>query len=318
MSMKQYVTVATLAAVTGLGASIASAQITIPTVRVGNPGNAADPATGDVYGSVASSYNIGATEVTNRQYAAFLNATARVGSNDLYDIQMSGGQFGGITRSGPVNAQTYATVGGREDWPVNFVDFWAAARFANWLHNGQPTGGRFGNTTEDGAYTITDSAILNNSISRNANWTWAVASRDEWHKAAYHQPAIAGGDADGYWRYPTASNSISATDVNSIEASIFRPTAVGSFNIPSYYGTFDQGGNVWEWTEERAGNGRAILGGSFNFFHSATQAGAVSGTSSTTRFSYLGFRVVQVPAPGSAAVLALAGTLAVRRRRAAV
>ena len=41
------------------------------------------------------------------------------------------------------------------DWadrPVNYVSFWDAARFANWLHNGQPTGAQGAGTTEDGAY----------------------------------------------------------------------------------------------------------------------------------------------------------------------
>ncbi len=41
------------------------------------------------------------------------------------------------------------------DWaegPVNWVSFWDAARFVNWLHNGQPTGAQGLGTTEDGAY----------------------------------------------------------------------------------------------------------------------------------------------------------------------
>ena len=40
------------------------------------------------------------------------------------------------------------------DWanrPVNWVSFWDAARFANWLNNGQPTGTQGPATTEAGA-----------------------------------------------------------------------------------------------------------------------------------------------------------------------
>ena len=55
--------------------SIASAQITIPTVPIGIPGNAPDPTTG--FGSVAYTYNIGTTEVTNSQDAEILNARAK-------------------------------------------------------------------------------------------------------------------------------------------------------------------------------------------------------------------------------------------------
>ena len=129
MSMKSFISVAALAAVTGLGASVASAQITIPTVRIGNPGNAADPTTG--FGSVAYTYNIGSTEVTNAQYAAFLNAKAASDPFALYNTNMAG-SVGGITRSGSAGSYTYATVSGRANNPVNYVSFWDATRFANW------------------------------------------------------------------------------------------------------------------------------------------------------------------------------------------
>jgi len=59
----------------------AQAAITIETVSVGNAGNAADTST---YGAVAYSYDIGKYEVTNTQYAAFLNAKAETDPNGLY------------------------------------------------------------------------------------------------------------------------------------------------------------------------------------------------------------------------------------------
>ncbi|MFY7808318.1 MAG: SUMF1/EgtB/PvdO family nonheme iron enzyme, partial [Fimbriimonadaceae bacterium] len=185
MSVKSFINVAALAAVIGLGASFASAQITIPTGSIGHPGNAAD-STG--YGSVAYTYNIGTTEVTNAQYAAFLNAVATTDTNALYNNSMAG-PFGGITRSGSPGSYTYATVSGRANNPVNFVSFWDACRFANWLHNGQPTGAQNNATTETGAYTLTLSGTNANTITRNAGWLWAVTSENEWYKAAYHQPA---------------------------------------------------------------------------------------------------------------------------------
>jgi formylglycine-generating enzyme required for sulfatase activity len=40
------------------------------------------------------------------------------------------------------------------DWadrPVNYVSWGDAARFANWLHNGQPSGAQDLTTTEEGA-----------------------------------------------------------------------------------------------------------------------------------------------------------------------
>ncbi|MBX3384356.1 MAG: hypothetical protein KF864_12695 [Phycisphaeraceae bacterium] len=61
MSTKLFVCAAALAAVTGVAVSAASAQVTIPTVAIGNPGNATDPTTG--LGTVDYAYRIGATSM---------------------------------------------------------------------------------------------------------------------------------------------------------------------------------------------------------------------------------------------------------------
>jgi formylglycine-generating enzyme len=67
------------AAVVGLSlAGVASATVNIETVLVGNAGNAADTATGSLYGSVGYDYRIGTYEVKAVQYTAFLNAVAGV------------------------------------------------------------------------------------------------------------------------------------------------------------------------------------------------------------------------------------------------
>ena len=65
--------------------------ITIDTVTVGDPGNAADThhsgTTG--YGSVSYTYNIGKYEVTAGQYTAFLNAVAKTDTYGLYNTDMA-------------------------------------------------------------------------------------------------------------------------------------------------------------------------------------------------------------------------------------
>jgi hypothetical protein len=238
MSKQRIFGVAALAAVTGAGASIASAIVTIPTVPIGNPGNAPDPITG--LGSVSYVYNIGTYEVTNAQYAAFLNAVAATDTHSLYKPNMAS-SLGGILRSGASGSFVYAPISGRESNPVNYITLWDAFRFANWLHNGQPTGPQDSSTTEDGAYTITGIPY----VVRNANWLWSVTNVNEWYKAAYHQPANQGGDTDSYWLYPTSSNVTPTSAQANYNNTINNTTPVGSY-AANYYGAFDMAGNVWE------------------------------------------------------------------------
>lgn len=183
MLKKQFIGVAAFSAFAILGGHAAVGSINIPTAAVGNPGNAADSTPNGPFGSVAYTYEVATTEVTNAQYTEFLNAVAFDDVNSLYSTGMAG-SFGGINRSGFIGAFTYSTIPGRENNPVNFVSFWDAARFANWLHNGQPFGTQNAGTTEDGAYTLTATGITNNTVTRNAGWQWAVASADEWYKAS--------------------------------------------------------------------------------------------------------------------------------------
>ena len=53
-----------------------ASAVTIDFVTVGDPGNACDVQSQGCFGSVAQTYLISKTEVTNAQYAEFLNAKA--------------------------------------------------------------------------------------------------------------------------------------------------------------------------------------------------------------------------------------------------
>jgi formylglycine-generating enzyme required for sulfatase activity len=313
MLTRRFVPVAAFATITALGATVAMAGVTIPTVPIGNPGNAPD-STG--YGSVAYTYNIGSTEVTNAQYAAFLNAVAATDTNSLYNTNMAG-SFGGITQSGSPGTYTYATIAGRANNPVNYVSFWDAARFANWLHNGQPTGPQGNATTEDGAYTLTASGIAANTVTRNGGWQWAVASGNEWYKAAYHQPASQGGDSDDYWLYPTSSNTApTALQANYVPAGIGNTTPAASY-APNFYGCYDMAGNVYEWNDSIAsGPFRGpFWGGAFDNIAGWLTPLNTSISLPTTEREQFGFRVVQIPGPSSLVLLALGGCGVARRRR---
>ena len=125
-------------------------------VTVGNPGNTGEWS-GESYGgygpdricgAVDYAYNIGKYEVTAGQYCEFLNAVAATDTHGLYAPNMNSHSYGcQITQNGSSGSHTYDFSGrpnGTEaDWanrPVNYVSWGDAARFCNWLHNGQPTG----------------------------------------------------------------------------------------------------------------------------------------------------------------------------------
>ena len=307
-------------------APLPASGVTINTVPVGNLGNPGDTVVMDDlttgYGSVAYNYRIGTTEVTNAQYAVFLNAKAASDPLGLYNTDMgSVSLFGGITRSGSSPSYTYATIAGRGDMPVNYVNWYDSIRFANWLHNGQGSG-----DTETGAYTLDGgTATPSNglSITRNAGATWFLTSEDEWYKAAYYDPS-----GSSYFVYPTASNAVpiaqappgGSNSANYDWAAVGDLTDVGAYtSSDSPYGTFDQAGNLWEWNEALVfGLFRGLRGGSFSgFLSNALLASTRNINNPPDEIADVGFRVATVPEPSSIilAAFGFAALLAFGRRR---
>jgi formylglycine-generating enzyme len=263
-----------------LNSSVTARGVTIAMVPIGNAGNLPDTRNYSA-GSVAYNYRIGKYEVTAGQYTEFLNAVAKTDTNGLYHLNMANpiSMLGAnIQRSGSAPNYSYSVASDWADRPVNYVDFWDAARFVNWLHNGQPTGPQGPGTTEDGAYlNIGDQA----TFSRQPGAKYFIPTDDEWYKAAYHNQAA--GTASSYFDYPTGTNIEPGLDITEstnpgnnanyydTDFLIGRPygrTKVGEFYLSqSTYGTFDQGGNVWEWTETTIQSFAEIRirGGSFSF-----------------------------------------------------
>jgi formylglycine-generating enzyme len=317
--------------IVSLSLVVAAQSATIDLVPVGNPGNANDPATGK--GGVDHSFLMGKFEITAGQYTEFLNAVAKTDAYELYcppmDIDLyplNGGCD--IKRTGSSGNYSYSVAPEWANRPVNYTSWGDAARFCNWLYNGQPTGSQNLSTTESGSYYLngaTSSTQLM-SVVRNPNATWVIPSENEWYKAAYHKND---GITGNYWLYPTGinaepSNVLTDPDVgNSINfckngfytigAPYYR-TAIGEFeNAASPYGTFDQGGNVAEWTETTrfpTYDSRILRGGSYGD-QSASELSSlkIKYYNSDPNIGVVGFRVAYIPEP-SDFILILSGAVA--------
>ncbi len=307
-----------------LGMTVGHA-ITIDTVTVGDAGNPND-STG--YGGVSYEYDIAVTEVNLFQYTSFLNAVAATDPYGLYNTNMgTDTNVAGITRSGTSGSYTYSVIG-TGDRPVTYVSWFDAARFSNWVANGQPTGAQGNATTENGAYTLNGATsgvgFTKNAINPNTGTTttWWIPSENEWYKAAYYQPAAQGGDGDGYWLYPTASNSIAGNTIGVADSANYFDgdyakdqnglpsylTAGGAYtNSGSYYGTYDQGGNVWEWNDAVIGSTRGLRGGSWNNYDNILQSSIRDNYPPPNESSNVGFRVASVPEPSTYVLFALGG-----------
>lgn len=313
----------------------------LETVPVGNPGNTADTRYNgglrpEGYGRVDYEYRIGRFEVTAGQYTEFLNTVAKTDTYGLYYGGMFSDSYGcRIARTGNQGSYMYSVAAEWANRPVNFVNWGDAARFANWLHNGQRSGAQDLATTEDGSYFLdgaTSQATLL-AVTRKPGATWVIPSENEWYKAAYYK---GGSLSAGYWDYPTSSNEAPAQDLGDVSGNNANhytfpytypidagkyTTMVGEFqNSESPFGTFDQGGNVWEWNEAvYDGWARGFRGGSF-FDLDAIEtdnlhAAALSGSDPENWCEgNTGFRMVLIPEPGTLGLFAVALGL-VRRRR---
>ena len=117
-------------------------------------------------------------------------------------------------------SQNYTVVSGMENKPVCYINWYNAARYANWLSNGKPVGTQSATTTENGAYQLTGNTgnpILNTTNpNTGAPPAYYLPSRNQWHKAAYYK---AGSTNAGYWTYGNSSDSLTPAYLfgNSIE-----------------------------------------------------------------------------------------------------
>lgn len=132
----------------------------------------------------------------------------------LWNSNMGSNVHGGISRSGSPGSYTYSVRTADSGFnngqsmgnmPVNFVSFWDAARFTNWLTTGD---------TETRVYVLTEQGIADNTITRDAT-AWANGG-----------VAIARRKSARSFTPPTQSNRSTARFEKSAATAIFFPLLI--------------------------------------------------------------------------------------------
>lgn len=265
----------------------AGRDVVVDFVTVGDAGN---PADANGFGRVDYEYMIGRYEITIEQYCVFLNHVAKSDPYGLYKEKMTNdSSIVAIERFGTDGGYSYHVIGEAPAAhtaaavmldprrPIGCVSWTSAARFCNWLHNGQGNA-----STETGAYAL--NGMHDQRVPREKNARFFLPNEDEWYKAAYYDPAFAAGG--GYWAFATRSNENpyrwkalgqAQMDRKSLELPNIANWGWGGDswdnlapvdlfpNATSAYGCHCMSGNVAEWVEPKGNfsHSHGIIRGGF-------------------------------------------------------
>ncbi len=296
-------------------------------VHVGN----ADYLSPSVYrhGVVRYPYLIGATEVSNQQWADMLNRAGAeaAGQKCLYRDVMSDGVVGGLRREVVDGRVHFAAKPGWERRPVTYVNWYAGAYYANYLHYLRTPDpgddGQLEGTDTRGAYDTRAFPACGESAAapgrlparRNPGALVFLPSVDEWYKAAYFDRQKF--SSYKYWQYPTLTDvppnnlappgdRFSANyqrDEHLAEGAPWYVSEVDAYpDARSAYGTWGQAGNVWEWVEDWRSRGdgdcwrcnewtRGLMGGSFNYIHIGLHASNLDPGAPHQTYPFYGLRM---------------------------
>ena len=236
--------------------------VTIDMVTVGNPGNAPDTRY-DAAGLAPSATSTRSASTKSRPASTPSSSTPWPRPTPTGFTTRDGRSRwcvgANIQQIGSSPDYSYSVAADWADRPVNYVSFWDAARFANWLHNGQPTGPQGPGTTEDGAYHNVGNQDLfgRNPGARSSSRPRTSGTRrpttirmPDWPPVTStirreRTPHRARPDRSQEPTEQLRTSTGPLFDWQSVLSHAGRRIRVSD----SPYGTFDQGGNVFEWNE---------------------------------------------------------------------
>ena len=230
------------------------------------------------YEVTLSAFRMSKYEITNAQYAAFLNAKG-IGSDGIwaaapvYPTQalIYADNYSGLTYSG----SQWVPVAGYENAPVINVTWYGATEYATYIGGTLPTEAQWEYACRAG--TTAPFNTGNYLTNLQANYNWAYPYND---------------------------------GINSVTTYPGMTQAVGTYPANAW-GLFDMHGNVWEWcndwygtyptttqtnpTGATTGSYRVIRGGSWSYSAQDCRSAYRSNDGPSFSYSDFGFRVVFVP-----------------------
>jgi formylglycine-generating enzyme len=260
-------------------------QFEIDFVRIGSPGNPPD-ANPNPAGAVPYEYRIGKYEVSEQMIA---KANAEGGLGITMDSR------------GP-------------DFPATSITWFEAAQFVNWMNtsSGNDPAYKFDNAANFQLWALGDPGFNPANPFRSSLAHYFLPSINEWHKAAYYDPA-----AGHYRDYPTGSDAI-PDGVDFVGDPTFDllfddgadnpgPSFFSNVGVLSLFGTAGQGGNVIEWEEtafdlsnDNPSDSRGFRGGSWTSPSGLLSAPNRNGLSPSFEGEIFGLRVASiVPEPST-------------------
>jgi formylglycine-generating enzyme len=283
----------------------------------------------DTFGSGANTFDIGFVTVGNPGNPADLTGAPNPAGSVPYVYRMGKFEISEqmIDKANTLGALGITTVTRSANKPATFINWFEAARFANWLNTstGRTPAYKFVGSTFQ-AWAPIDPGYDPTNPYRNKLAGYVLPSVNEMYKAAYYDPA-----SGACYNYPTGSN-VAPSPVTSGTApgtAVYaQPQAAGPADVMlagglSPSGTMGQAANVWEWDEtdrdlvndNSSPPNRGFRGG--NWYNSANDFDAANWSWDTLFFENddLGFRVASTFVPEPSAIVLITTGFSVRGLR---